>query len=148
MNAESQFGLNSLLSVLIAALIFGCEPRGHIQLGQQQRAEPAVETTKLADGLHRYLEIKGAFPKSKEDFEAFCRQSNLPCATVDWSRVSWQSVTDKKLTIVYSSEGYSIPITVEQNSGSSWGPDTTREKLKENLQKFMEDGKSQGQSSE
>ncbi len=62
------------------------------------------------------MEVNGHPPVSKEDFRDFCSSSDLPCHALDWSKFSWESVDNKKLTVIYNSGTYSLPIVVEKEA--------------------------------
>ena len=139
MNLRSPFGWGLLVTVSLATFVTGCQLSGPKKSVRPERTLPLAEVAKLTDGLYWYLDIKGTFPASRDALEEFCLDFDMPCSAVDWSRVSWQSVDDQRLVVVYSAEEYSIPITLERDSDSRDQTDTTRDRLEEDLRKLMGD---------
>jgi len=128
-----------ILPVLTCIIIGGCRPSEYIEPEQSQQTLPIVEANKIAIGLYKYHEIQGNFPMSKEVFQEFCLESNLPCGNVDFNKVSWKSIDNKKIVVIYTSDEYSFPISLELDLDSSDLIDTLQYKLKENMQDLTED---------
>ena len=128
-----------LLIILLATIIFGCHQSKHTESEQSQQTQPVAEVIKLTSGLYKYHKIKGNFPMSKEAFQEFCLESNLPCGGVDFNKVSWKSVNNKRIDVIYTSDEYSFPITLEIDSDSSDLIDTVKYKLKKDMQELTED---------
>ncbi|MEJ2649164.1 MAG: hypothetical protein P8016_12260 [Sedimentisphaerales bacterium] len=79
---------------------------------------PIEDITGLVGGLTQYYEIKGHFPESIDIFKEYCSDSNLPCNSLDFAKLSWKSVNDKKITVIYKGDGYSLPIELERDKDS------------------------------
>lgn len=80
--------------------------------------ELSLIASPLAGAILRYADVNGHFPNSKEALQDFCLRSSLPCANLDWTRVSWQHLEKDKLTVNYCSQGITIPITVTTHPSS------------------------------
>jgi len=137
---KTQYILYMLLVIILpVAIFFGCHQSEHIKPEPTQQPLAIEEANKIVSGLDKYHKIKGNFPKSKEDFQEFCLESRHPCRTVDFRKISWKSVDDKMIDLIYTSDEYSFPITLEIDSDSSDLIDKTQHKLKKEMQELTED---------
>lgn len=130
MNRKLATSAGALMAMLTGTLVSGCGSPARTESRPIQEAEPFSEVAVLAGGLLRYIDVHGSPPASKEDFRDFCTSAGLPCGTLDWSTLSWECVDNKKLVVVYKSETYSLPITMEKRSGSL-DADVMRQQLEE-----------------
>lgn len=98
-------------------IFLGCCHAEHKEPEQLQPL-PIEDITGLVGGLTQYYEIKGHFPESIDIFKEYCSDSNLPCNSLDFAKLSWKSVNDKKITVIYKGDGYSLPIELERDKDS------------------------------
>jgi hypothetical protein len=130
-----------ILLVVACVIIGGCQHSGHFESEQYKQTLPVAEANIIVCGLYKFHEIHGSFPTSKEVFQEFCLESNLFSNSMDFNKVFWKSVDSKKIVVIYTSDDYSFPITVELCSDSSDLVGTIQYKLKGDMQDFMIDQK-------
>lgn len=136
MSVRSSLIANCFLMALLVVLVLGCGPSTRIEPRQAQE-DSSAEIAKLADGLAKYMQAKGGLPARKEELQDFCSKADLTCCTLDWSRLSWESVKDETLVIIYDTGTYSVPLVVESDSAPSEEADTVQDRLTEQLRGLM-----------
>jgi hypothetical protein len=133
-----------LIAAMIATSLSGCASPAHTESVRPLGAQPLADVIKMSSGLYRYMEITGHPPASKKDLQRFCANDGLPCERLDWSKFSWRSVDGNNVTVTYKSGGYSASVVVGKDSVSVTDTNAVQdEKLKEQLEKLMDDPKGQ-----
>lgn len=98
--------------VLILVCVSGCH-RPAKSVAEHPSEPWAAEVAAFTAGLHRYIEVTGSTPMSKEILQRFCTASNLPCTSVDWNRFRWEQADHIRVTVLYDLDGDTmIPISV------------------------------------
>jgi hypothetical protein len=140
---EGKAGVFSLcvgLATLTVLSASGCQPAQQAKQVENVSEDPWGEAIKVAGAILRYADANGRLPESKEALQGFCQKESLTCATLDWSRVSWQHRDSDSLTVNYhTSQGITIPITMGTDPGSlRVGNNNMPEELENKLRALME----------
>ncbi len=133
------FSLRIALALSVALSAFGCQPARQAEPIENVSEDLWGEALTVAGAILRYADVNGHFPDSKEALQDFCLRRSLPCANLDWTKVSWQHREKDTLTVNYSSQGVTIPITVTtQPTSLRVGDQTIMEELEKKLRESME----------
>jgi hypothetical protein len=85
----------ALLAVLPAC---GCQPGRQAEPVEDVSEDPYGEALMFASAILRYADAHGRLPDTREMLQDFCQRESLVCASLDWTRVSWQHREKDTLT--------------------------------------------------
>lgn len=137
MRAKTPFILSIFINVLSVICVPGCRTSGHQEPVRSKETYPFEVVAILTDVLRKYNDERGMFPPSKDVLAEFCLDFNMPCKTMDWSKVSFQSVDDKKIVLLYNSEGVIIPISLERDPDLEIETSAKKDELEDELRESM-----------